>query len=344
MNIRQILYNRASSQYPTESCFIIRKPEGYTPVSNIHKIVLNGGYDFTNIINNRRHVLKKDKCIGSTNNNTSILENIRFLPLLSLSRFIQDPGEKVSINDIYRDYVANLKEYVNCPNDRYINANNTTSIRKNQISDVINYRDDRSYLRYGFGVALNCGNIGVFKEFRESICKFTIIDSSSVYIVTTNRDDNTVISVVPIGMLVIKDEYVEDFKTRSFLDMDMDYSQFEYWVNADIDQADEYTINILKTVLYKVENPDNNIKFILKKNLGEINSMPIPSFTTITDRINWLSSIKNEYLNEYADTMLPVKDFEVLFKKPETFNGKVKYRNINKLISTNQLKSKFELV
>ena len=148
--------------------------------------------------------------------------------------------------------------------------------------------------------------------------------------------------VVPLISLMIQNDYIEEFRKATILpDSTIDYTKFEWWINVDFN-----TISSLRTVynhahtkvLKYFKNPDN-IKVVVKSGLTEYYSnVRIPELKSISDRMEWLQSVKNGYLNSInKNEELPVKKFETKIPEIRTVTEKVKFKSmiLNNLIKNN---------
>lgn len=142
--------------------------------------------------------------------------------------------------------------------------------------------------------------------------------------------------LIPLVMLMIKGDYIPYYRCANLLEMPIDNSKFEIWINDKIEESTCYNF-IIKYVL-KAENCVNStIPVLVKTNLDQhFGNIKVPEFSSITERIEWLGSTKNDFLNEFYSLKekLPVKDFKVDAKPIETIQKKFKSRNLNKIISS----------
>lgn len=144
--------------------------------------------------------------------------------------------------------------------------------------------------------------------------------------------------VIPLIMLVIKDDYIDQFKVATLLDLPIDTSKFEFWINDRFDDiiGNGRSYNWLSgAILSKLENPDK-IKVVIKNNMSKYySSTKIPTLKSISEQLEWVNSVKNDWINTtYKPVdLLPVKEFvidkvEITDSSPVLFRSK----NLNKFI------------
>lgn len=120
--------------------------------------------------------------------------------------------------------------------------------------------------------------------------------------------------IIPLIMLVIDNEYIKDYQVSNLLDLPIDNSKFEFWINSDFDAVvgNGASYNwVSSALLSKLTNPDK-IRVVVKKNMTEYYSkIKTPTFNSISEQLEWINSVKNDFINSYykPTELLPVKEF-----------------------------------
>lgn len=175
------------------------------------------------------------------------------------------------------------------------------------------------------------------RSFNRNYVRYTfestrlIIGKGSLYVVKNNV-------MIPLVVLMVKDSYIHDFKIANTLDLDIDTTQLEFWINNDIEYMFSNSPNIRSLIsrfMGVLRNDD--IKVYVKSNLTALSSgIFVPKLSTISDRLDWLKTVKNSYINDVTNTQeLPVKEYHVDMPIIETVNTKFKSRNLNNFIKGN---------
>jgi len=206
----------------------------------------------------------------------------------------------------YEEYMLSSERY-EVPS-RYLNY-----LHQNRIINL--FINDNNISRNSYSIVSNISN------------KF-IINKGTILLIKNNK-------VIPIFMLMIKNQYIHDFKVANTLDLDIDNSQFEFWINKDLEKLlEEKEYRLFTKLINSIK--DNDIKCIVKSGITELsNQIFLPKLSTISDRIEWLDSVKKEYLNYSIGTDYPVKEYDIIVPKIEDCDMKFKSRNLNNLIKGN---------
>lgn len=152
--------------------------------------------------------------------------------------------------------------------------------------------------------------------------------------------------VIPLIALVIKNEYIREYKFNNLLGGPINTSMFEFWVNEEIENIlDGSPITGLSKML---ENKDN-IEVVVKRGMTDYQStIKTPQFESIGQRFEWLTSVKNSFMNEHymLDSPLEVKEFPLITPKIETVTGvKFRSRTLNTFVKGNKQKhNKYTLI
>ncbi len=124
---------------------------------------------------------------------------------------------------------------------------------------------------------------------------------------------------IPLVILMVKEEYVLYYRVANLLEMPIDLSMFEIWVNDELESNNIDNTGIIldfcKTNIFnKWSKESSNIPIKLKSGMTTyFDSIIQPKFKAISERSEWLSSLKNEFINTTYNPIekLEVKEFEV---------------------------------
>lgn len=314
MNLKNLTFKNRNIS--TGSLFILKRPSPtYFPVCNIPFYTDNYAQDM-------------DLCDARLNKfNNKTKDSFNFIKAV-LAKDRYDTKEEFAANlpHIQRAFDAYMV--------RNINSNNSfryeLSPRKDIFSKMFNntlinvsisaYRQQNVCMEYkSLYYNISFGYIFVSKGF---VCLFK----------------NSTKEVIPLIMLVIKDDYIDQFKVATLLDLPIDTSKFEFWIN---DRFDGIIGNgrcykwLSGAILSKLENPDK-IKVVIKNNMSKYySSTKIPTLKSISEQLEWVNSVKNDWINTTYKPieLLPVKEFvidevEITDSPPIMFRNK----NLNKFI------------
>lgn len=148
----------------------------------------------------------------------------------------------------------------------------------------------------------------------------------------------------PLIVLVVKTEYIPYYRIANLLGMPIDYSMFELWVSDEIESLDHYYGNALMdfvgaNIFNKLSKESSNIIIKLKSGMiSYFDSIPTPKFNSISDRSEWLSSLKNEFINNTYNPSekLPVKEFTIEPLTIKDSDKRLRSTRINKAIKLSQ--------
>lgn len=274
-------------------------------------------------------------------------KNDRALRLLPQN--IKDPGYS-SIRESLLTNNKNIKGGL----DSFISTY-SDYMDNNDFLTIINYFSSYSEYQHPYMLLNNHSDISK-SSYSSTRCPMTSLSYSFTYSnvrFITFRGGCGIIRnnvFIPIIMLMINKSYVNSFKEATVLGFPMDKSQFEYWVNSETDTLLN-TYNLLtkanKIWFSAIKSNPEEIKVVVKKNLTEYYLLAkIPKLQTISERLDWLNSVKNDYLNNINPTteQLPVKEyqFETIFL--EDVSMKFKSKNLNTFVNSKKKEEKKETI
>jgi len=142
--------------------------------------------------------------------------------------------------------------------------------------------------------------------------------------------------IIPIIMLMIKADYISYYRGANLLGMPIDNSKFEFWINDKIEEMPDF--NKINTYILNAKTSINSkIPIVIKSGLTEnFSKYKFPKIESISERVEWLTSTKNDFLNTFhkLENPLPVKEFKSSKPPVATTNVRFKSRKLNKIIST----------
>lgn len=142
--------------------------------------------------------------------------------------------------------------------------------------------------------------------------------------------------IIPLIMLMIKEDYIPYYRGANLLGMPIDNSKFEFWINDKIEEMPDFS-KVNTYILSAKTSINSKIPIVVKSGLTEnFSKYKFPKLESITERIEWLTSTKNDFLNAFHSLKapLPVKEFKSSEPTIITTTVKFKSRKLNKVIST----------
>lgn len=321
MNLKNLTFKTRTTS--TASVFILKRPSSnYFPVCNIPFYTDNYAQEIDTC----------DSRLNKFNNKTK--DKFNFIKaVLTKDRYNTKEEFAANLPHIQRAFDAYMVHNINSNNSFTYEL----SPRKDIFSKMFNNTSKM------FNNTLIRTNISAYRQ--QNVCteyKSLYYNVGFGYIFISKGfvclSKNSTKEVIPLIMLVIKDDYIDQYKVATLLDLPIDTSKFEFWINSNFDSVignDRCYKWLSGAILSKLENPDK-IKVVIKNNMSKYySSTKIPTLKSISEQLEWVNSVKNDWINTtYKPAeLLPVKEFvidkvEITDSSPVLFRSK----NLNKFI------------
>ncbi len=309
MNLKNLTFkNRNISK---ASLFILKRPSSnYFPVCNIPFYTDNYAQEIDTC----------DSRLNKFNNKTK--DKFNFIKaVLTTDRYNTKEEFAANLPHIQRAFDAYMVHN--------INSNNSFKYELSPRKDVFSKMFNNTLINVSISAYRQQNVCTEYKSLYYSIGNGYIFISKGFVCLFKNYTKE----VIPLIMLVIKDDYIDQYKVATLLDLPIDTSKFEFWINSNFDSVIENNRHyrwLSGAILSKLENPDK-IKVVIKNNMSKYySSTKIPTLKSISEQLEWVNSVKNDWINTtYKPAeLLPVKEF-VIDKVEITDSSPVLFRNKN---------------
>lgn len=338
MNISQFLLKSHSSEhmYDSDSLIEFPKPEGYTFASSIRKFEVF-------VFNRGQHVLGIQKLFSKRSNYYDKIDNDFLIDNYCIFNFM-------GLNDhhpsdyIHKDFFHSvdqiqkkIEDYLNAPNDRKIDMSGYGSYYR--FRSIIEYFTGDFFVSNSSWWRIPTIHVG--SQTTGLIRTRLFVENGNIYYVEKDIKERA----YPLLSLMVQDDYVDDFKVRSILNLPLDYSKFRYWIDSSIFNLRQEDPNSYKAFIKLLNTIDKTIKIEFKDNLS-INfiNFSLPELNTISDRKLWLNSIKNGFVNKKHNKSLPFNKMKVIKKVIQNPDALKLSGKSYKRILEKQLENQYELI
>lgn len=334
MNISQFLIKLTSNedQRHNYSGQILKfyKPKGYTFASSIRKFEVESITG--NTVRDIQTLLTDEpKNISEINN--FVLDNYCILNFIGLASDLPSKSLDISAINSLEQIQSKIEDYLNAPNDREIKIDIFYNYRFKFILDNFTGSFRLPLYSTWYRIPTIYFSCQVEKLSGTNI----IIENGNIYYCGK--------TTYPLVSLMVEDDYVDEFKIRTILNLPLDYSKFRYWIDSSIFGLRETAPADCRRILKLLGSIDNKIKIEFKDNLSvSFVDFPLPQFNTILDRKLWLNSIKNGYINNKYGKNLPFNKMQVIKKTVEDPDPKLLSHKSYKRFLNKQLENKYELI